>query len=257
MITHTGHAEIDQQHAILEGMLRQLETLCGTIDSFTNKDCQGREAAERQQCTKALIELVQEIGNFLIGHATYEERMMELLPDTPVCQNHIRAHKSAHEVISRRLKKLLAEISSADPQRSSQDIWEIIGDWLGDHTDVYDQRLVRLQKNSLPEIDYDEQLVSMLDQHVFPNRPKARTTQAEHEALKKQQLAIRGCYETLSPAQCKVFWLVVAGRKNREIAAELRISMNTVKSHRSAIFQKMEVSSVLELIKKTDHLRPL
>jgi DNA-binding CsgD family transcriptional regulator len=66
---------------------------------------------------------------------------------------------------------------------------------------------------------------------------------------------MRGRFESLTAAQRKVYWLVIAGRKNPEIATALAISINTVKSHRSAIFQKFEVSSVLELVKKTDALR--
>ena len=35
----------------------------------------------------------------------------------------------------------------------------------------------------------------------------------------------------------------------------LAISINTFKTHRAAIFQKMDVTSVVELVKKTDLLR--
>jgi len=52
-----------------------------------------------------------------------------------------------------------------------------------------------------------------------------------------------------------VFWLVVGGRTNREIAESLRVTVNTVKTHRAAVFQKMDVKSVLELVKKADILR--
>ena len=59
----------------------------------------------------------------------------------------------------------------------------------------------------------------------------------------------------ITPAQKAVFWLVVGGTKNREIAEQLGITTNTVKTHRAVVFQKMGVSSVVELIKKTDALR--
>ena len=48
---------------------------------------------------------------------------------------------------------------------------------------------------------------------------------------------------------------MVAGKKNREIAEEFGFSVNTVKTHRAAIFSKMDVGSVVELVKKTDVLR--
>ncbi len=64
-----------------------------------------------------------------------------------------------------------------------------------------------------------------------------------------------GRFASLTPAQKAVFWLVVGGTKNREIAEQLGITTNTVKTHRAVVFQKMGVSSVVELIKKTDALR--
>ena len=144
-------------------------------------------------------------------------------------------------------------IRTDDPSTVSQTLWQLLGDWLGDHAVLFDNRLVRLGKSSTPEIDFDAELVVMLDQHVFPNRPTTRP--AKHPTTQRGRLEIRGRFESLTAAQRKVFWLVVSGRKNAEIAMELAISVNTVKSHRSAIFQKFEVASVVELIKKTDVLR--
>jgi len=96
--------------------------------------------------------------------------------------------------------------------------------------------------------------VVMLDQHVFPNRPTTGS-HGEAAATQRQRVEIVGRFESLTASQRKVFWLVVSGRKNAEIAEELGISVNTVKTHRSVIFQKFEVSSVVELLQKTDILR--
>jgi DNA-binding CsgD family transcriptional regulator len=70
-----------------------------------------------------------------------------------------------------------------------------------------------------------------------------------------KKLEVRGRFESLSPAQRRVFWLVFGGKTNREIGNELGISVNTIKTHRAAIFQKMDVKSLLELVKKADLLR--
>ena len=48
---------------------------------------------------------------------------------------------------------------------------------------------------------------------------------------------------------------MVSGKSNPEICSELGVSINTVKTHRAAIFQKMDVKTVLELVKKADILR--
>lgn len=252
-INHTGNAEIDQQHAILESMVEQLLQFCPELQSRTNACCANCNQSIPQDCGVTLEDLVNQLAAFLIGHAIYEERMMELLPASPVCQAHIKAHKAAHDGIARQLKQLTTQIRTDDPSRVSKILWQLLGDWLGDHTALFDNRLVRLSKSCTPEIDLDTELVFMLDQHVFPNRPTTRP--AKHPAAQRGRLEIRGRFESLTAAQRKVFWLVVGGRKNTEIAMELAISVNTVKSHRSAIFQKFEVVSVVELIKKTDVLR--
>jgi DNA-binding CsgD family transcriptional regulator len=96
----------------------------------------------------------------------------------------------------------------------------------------------------------------MLDEYVFPNRPtRSKAPLRGSVALQGEKLEVRGCFETLSPAQRQVFWLVIGGKTNREIGSTLSVSVNTIKTHRAAIFHKMDVKSVLELVKKADVLR--
>jgi FixJ family two-component response regulator len=96
----------------------------------------------------------------------------------------------------------------------------------------------------------------MLDQHVFPNRPTLENTSSGPSlALQRRKLEVRGRFESLTTAQRAAFWLVVSGKKNREIAEALSVTVNTIKTHRAAIFHKMEVGSVLDLVKKADILR--
>jgi len=51
---------------------------------------------------------------------------------------------------------------------------------------------------------------------------------------------------TLTPREMEILALIAEGKSNKEIAAELFISVNTVKVHISNIFQKIEVSSRTE-----------
>jgi FixJ family two-component response regulator len=46
--------------------------------------------------------------------------------------------------------------------------------------------------------------------------------------------------------------LVVAGRLNKQIAAELGISEMTVKIHRSQVFHKMQAVSLPDLVRMAD-----
>lgn len=255
-INLTGHAEIDQQHDLLDSMVGQLVRFCTEAEHNRSATCDGCNAIKQTRCRAVLAGIARELAAFLAGHSAYEEKMMELLPNTPSCQSHIKAHKAAHEGMAKQLKKLSQQVSFDSPRDVGALIWQVAGNWLGDHSALFDTRLVSLGKSDSPKIDFDGELVTMLDQHVFPNRPtRAKASSSAGPALKGKKLEIRGRFESLSPAQRKVFWLVVSGKSNPEICSELAVSINTIKTHRAAIFQKMDVKTVLELVKKADILR--
>ncbi len=258
MIKSTGHAEIDQQHSILENIMRELEFFCSEKEGNPNASCAECSSQKQLSCTSALASLYSELRAFLLGHNTYEERMMELLPDTPKCQTHIKKHKRAHEHILRQLNKFSVQLAEESTIVGSTLLFRVVSSWLGNHIAQFDDGLVDYLDSSTPlyEISFDDELVTILDQYVFPNRPtKVSSSPDAMMELKKKKLEVRGRFESLSPAQRKVFWLVVAGKKNREIVSELGVSINTIKTHRAAIFQKMEVRTALELVKKADVLR--
>lgn len=256
MINPTGHAEIDQQHELLDTMVEQLAALCSAGDKTPTIACGECTTVKQQHCRQKLRSLVDELTSFLVGHSAYEEKMMDLLPDTLSCRAHVKAHKAAHEGIAKQLKKLAAQAEHDSPREVGNLMWRVISDWLGNHSALFDHHLVHLGKSISPEISLDDELVIMLDLHVFPNRPTRRhSSPGSQQALKRVKLDVRERFEALSPSQRAIFWLVVSGKKNAEIASELAISVNTVKTHRSAIFQKMDVNSALELVKKADVLR--
>jgi FixJ family two-component response regulator len=53
----------------------------------------------------------------------------------------------------------------------------------------------------------------------------------------------------LTPREFEVFRLVIAGRLNKEIGAELGIALRTIKTHRARVMQKIAVVSVAELVR--------
>ena len=53
----------------------------------------------------------------------------------------------------------------------------------------------------------------------------------------------------LTPREFEVFRLVIAGLLNKEIGAELGITLRTIKTHRARVMQKMGVISVAELVR--------
>jgi len=53
---------------------------------------------------------------------------------------------------------------------------------------------------------------------------------------------------TLTQREREVMELIVAGKRNREIAEELRVSIKTVEAHRAKVMHKTSASSLAELV---------
>ena len=212
-INITGHAEIDQQHELLDSTVGRLESFCSEAERHPDATCDGCNAVKQKHCRSTLASIAGELAALLAGHSAYEEKMMELLPGTPSCQAHVKAHKLAHEGIAKQLKKFTIQVANESPREVSALMLRVVGDWLGDHSTLFDTRLVRLGKSELPKVDFDSELVTMLDQHVFPNRPtRSKISPSSCVAFRGKKLEVRGRFESLSPAQRQVFWLVSAGR---------------------------------------------
>jgi FixJ family two-component response regulator len=60
---------------------------------------------------------------------------------------------------------------------------------------------------------------------------------------------LRGAYSTLTPREKEVMAMVVAGRLNKVIAADLNISEITVKAHRGKVMRKMKARSLADLVR--------
>jgi FixJ family two-component response regulator len=77
-------------------------------------------------------------------------------------------------------------------------------------------------------------------------RDRVRRQKDQNRALLQKR------YESLTGREQEVMALVVAGRRNKQIASALGLSEVTVKAHRSKIMQKMGVGSVVELVRAAD-----
>jgi RNA polymerase sigma factor (sigma-70 family) len=60
--------------------------------------------------------------------------------------------------------------------------------------------------------------------------------------------------EQLTPREREILKLVVTGRPNKQIAAEVGLSEMTVKVHRSHMMQKMRARSLVDLVRMADKL---
>ena len=66
--------------------------------------------------------------------------------------------------------------------------------------------------------------------------------------------ALRERYATLTERERQIMTLVVIGRANKQIAAELNLSEMTVKVHRGQVVRKMHARSLPELVRMADRL---
>ena len=62
-------------------------------------------------------------------------------------------------------------------------------------------------------------------------------------------------YKSLTGREREVFFHVIRGRLNKQIASELSISERTVKAHRAQVMAKMHVHSVADLVRLAERLR--
>ena len=65
---------------------------------------------------------------------------------------------------------------------------------------------------------------------------------------------LRNRFESLTPRERQVLTLVVTGRRNKQIAAQAKLSEMTVKVHRSQIMRKMQAKSLVDLVRMADKL---
>jgi FixJ family two-component response regulator len=92
----------------------------------------------------------------------------------------------------------------------------------------------------LPKPFNDQDLLEAIQEAI------ARDRQARQEWAVLQ--AIQQRTDLLTPRERDVLGLVVAGLLNKQIAAELGLSEKTVKAHRAQVMEKMQVSSVAQLV---------
>jgi FixJ family two-component response regulator len=70
-----------------------------------------------------------------------------------------------------------------------------------------------------------------------------------HRDEERATAGIRVKLDTLSSRERQVMKLLLAGRLNKQIAAEIGITEATVKMHRGQVMKKMQVQSLVELVK--------
>lgn len=76
----------------------------------------------------------------------------------------------------------------------------------------------------------------------------------DHRETESSVAKIRANLATLTQREREVLERVVAGRLNKQIAADIGISMATVKLHRGHVMQKMQAVSLAQLVRMVDRI---
>jgi FixJ family two-component response regulator len=176
----------------------------------------------------ALQRLVASVGLNCETFATADEYLSQLNPDAPGCL-----------IVDMRL-----------PGLSGFDLQEHLGNngyhppiiFLTAYGDI--KTTVRAMKRGavdfLTKPFHEQELLDAIRQSVERDREGRR----KHAELTRR----REQYKSLTPRERQVLALVVTGRLNKQIAAELNLSESTVKLHRGEVMQKMEAHSLAELV---------
>ncbi len=86
------------------------------------------------------------------------------------------------------------------------------------------------------------------DQVLLDRIQQAIELSTRQRKLQEKQDAVRDRLERLSPREHEVLDLVVAGRTNKEAAAQLGISVRAIESHRARVMERMGADSVAQLV---------
>ncbi|ESQ16716.1 MAG TPA: DNA-binding response regulator [Chromatiaceae bacterium] len=104
---------------------------------------------------------------------------------------------------------------------------------------------VRAVKNGA--IDFIEKPFN--DQELLDAVQRAIETDAEQRGHAQEIASVQTRMERLTKREREVLEQIIAGKRNKVIAADLGISQSTVEAHRAKVMEKLEVRSLSELMR--------
>ena len=209
------------------------------MQDVTNKHASGAHPVvfvvdDDESIRKALSNLVRSVDLQVEAFASAPEFLAMKLPDAPCCL-----------ILDVRLPGLSGLDFQAKLASSRIEIPII---FMTGHGDI--PMSVRAMKAGAVEFltkPFRDQ--DMLDAiQVALARDKAR------HAKEDNILTLRAKYETLTPREQEVMVCVTGGLMNKQVAAEIGITENTVKVHRGNVTKKMGAKSLAELVRMADAL---
>jgi two-component system response regulator FixJ len=95
------------------------------------------------------------------------------------------------------------------------------------------------------------------DQELLDRVNRALTRDAEKRTQLRHKDIILERLTTLSPREREVLDLVTRGKPNKIVAADLGVSQRTVEIHRARVMEKMDATSLAELVRMMIEIRPM
>jgi FixJ family two-component response regulator len=89
---------------------------------------------------------------------------------------------------------------------------------------------------------------------LFECVDRALARNIEQRQQQDRLTAIRSLAARLTPREAEVFSLVVRGKLNKQIAHELGTTVRTIKAHRQAVMEKLDVESIAEAVSIAERL---
>ena len=186
---------------------------------------------------RALSSLLRSVGYGIRSHATASEFLKAALPDAAGCI-----------VLDVRMPGVSGLELQEHLNRSDVSLPLVL---MSGHGDI--PMSVRAMKagavDFLTKPFRDQDMLDAVTAAI--ERDSARRT-AEREVL-----SLRSRFETLSPREQQVMQLVTAGKMNKQIAGELKLSQITVKIHRGAAMRKMGARTLADLVRMVEYLKPV
>jgi two-component system response regulator FixJ len=87
------------------------------------------------------------------------------------------------------------------------------------------------------------------DQVLLDRISEALSLDTANRERRRRTAALRERYDSLTPREREVMALVVSGRANKAVAADLQVSCKTVEGHRAHVMEKMGADSLAGLVR--------
>ena len=182
----------------------------------------------------ALEDLLRSVGLVVTSFGSAQEFLASKRPDAPGCiVLDVRLPGASGLEFQRELKKLSIQLP-------------II--FISGHGDI--PMSVRAIKSGAIEFLTkplrEQELLDAVQAGIERDRARRREANLVDE--------LRERLNSLTPREQEVLPLVISGRPNKQIAAQLELSEMTVKVHRSQIMRKMRAKSLVDLVRMADEL---